>query len=154
MIKVFEQKLWSLLKVLFPRIHTILFAKRQMIVFVIAGGIAVVMDTSTLYLFKGVLGFSLIPAVSIAFFVGFCTSFLLQKFWTFEDSSIGNVHIQVIAYLLVAAANFFLTIILMYLLVEVFHFWYIISKLAVAFGIACCTFFIYRIFIFKKLAAE
>jgi len=154
MIRTLENRLWNLLKVLSPKIHDILIGKRQVIAFLVAGGIAVVVDTSVLYLFKGVLGFKLVPAVAIAFLAGFCTSFILQKFWTFEDSSVDNVHKQAIWYFIVAVANFFLTIALMYLLVEILHLWYIASKLGVAFGIACCTFFIYRLFIFNQPAVK
>jgi putative flippase GtrA len=150
MIKSFEKRLWGFLKVLSPKAHEILIKKRQALAFLAAGGIAVAVDASTLYLFKGVFGFNLIPAVAIAFMAGFCTSFTLQKFWTFEDSSTDTVHTQAVWYFIVAVANFFLTIVLMYLLVEVLHFWYILSKLAVAFGIALCTFFIYRAYIFKQ----
>jgi putative flippase GtrA len=128
-----------------------MIGKRTAIVFLAAGGAAVVADTGTLYLFKGVFGFALIPAVAVAFVVGFCASFVLQKFWTFENFSVDKVHTQASLYFIVAVGNFFLTIALMYFLVEVLHFWYILSKIAVAGGIACVTFFIYKIFIFKNL---
>ncbi len=150
MLKVLEQKFWRFLETLSPALHEVLIKKRRAIAFLVAGGIAVVADTSTLYLLKGVLGFALIPAVALAFFAGFCVSFLLQKFWTFEDASVDTVSTQVFLYFLTAAANFFLTIALMYFLVEVLHFWYILSKIGVALGIALCTFFVYSSYIFKQ----
>lgn len=150
MLNDFEHKFWKLLNILSPRLHEVLIKKRLVLVFLIAGGGALVSDVGTLYLFKGILGVSLIPAVAVAFLAGFCVSFLLQKFWTFEDLSVDRVHRQASLYFLVAVANFFLTIFLMYILVNVFYFQYIPSKIFVSGGIAFITFFIYKIFIFGK----
>ncbi|MDO8482925.1 MAG: GtrA family protein [bacterium] len=149
MLTGFEHKIWQVLKALSPRLHEALFKRRLVIVFLVAGGAALVADVGTLYICKGIFGIALIPAVAIAFLAGFCVSFLLQKFWTFGDMSVDRVHAQAGFYFVVAVANFFLTIFLMYVLVEVLHFWYIISKIFVSGGIASVTFFVYKIFIFK-----
>lgn len=145
----FEQKFWRSLNALWPRMHDMLWKRRLVLAFLVSGGTALVADVGVLYLCKGILGVRLIPSVAIAFLAGFCVSFLLQKFWTFGDLSLERVHAQAGFYFVVAAVNFFLTIFVMYILVEVFHFWYILSKIFVSGGIACVTFFVYKMFIFR-----
>ncbi len=144
-----EQKLWSFLHGLSPRAHGVLFKKRTALAFIVAGGVAVVVDTGVLYVCKDIFGLNLISAVAVGFFAGFCSSFLLQKFWTFQDRSVGRMHTQAFLYFVIAVANFFLTELSMYFLVEIVHVWYILAKILVAGGIACVTFFIYKFFIFK-----
>ena len=144
-----EKKLWRFFNSLSPRLHDVLYGKRTVVVFLISGGSALAADVGVLYVSKGIFGIPLIPAVAVAFLAGFCVSFMLQKFWTFGDLSVDRVHTQASLYFIVATANFFLTLFLMYVLVEILNFWYILAKILVSGGIAFATFFIYKIFIFK-----
>lgn len=148
-----EQKLWRSLNALSPRAHRLLIERRLLIAYLIAGGSAVLVDVGALYFFKGILGFSLIPAVALAFMAGFCASFLLQKFWTFGDLSVARVHAQAAQYFILAAVNFFLNLGLMYVLVELAGLWYILAKILVSGAIACGSFFVYKYFIFKRRAS-
>ncbi len=150
MFKATEQKFWNFILALSPRIHEFLFRKRTAVVFVFSGGTAFLADTSVLYLCRDFFNIALIPSVSAGFFVGFCVSFVLQKFWAFGDLSVDKVRSQVISYFIVALGNYFVTVVLMYLLVEVIGFWYILAKVLVTVGVACVTFFIYRLFIFNR----
>lgn len=150
MLTGLEEKFWRLLDTVLPRMHDVLWKRRLVLAFLVAGGAALVADVGVLYLCKGVFGIALIPSVAIAFLAGFCVSFLLQKFWTFGDLSVDRVHTQAGFYFAVAVANFFLTIFLMYVLVEKLHLWYILSKIFVSGGIAFVTFFIYKMLIFKS----
>ena len=150
MIRSLEQRFWQFVNILSPRAREILFKRRLALAYIVAGGSAATVDIGTLYLFKGILGFTIIPAVAVAFFAGFCVSFIFQKFWTFEDTSMDKVHAQATLYFIVSTFNFFLNIALMYFLVAVLQVWYIFAKILVSGGIAFITFFIYRIFIFKR----
>lgn len=150
MIKKLEQGVWNFLLTHFPRTYAVLFKRRGIIAFIIAGGFALLADIAVLYVCKSILELNLALSVAIAFLAGFSVSFLLQKFWTFEDVSVDRVHTQLVLYFLVAGLNLLVTEILMHLLVGTFHFWYIGSKILVAGGIACVTFFIYKLFIFKR----
>ena len=150
MFSLLEQKFWHFLGDFSPRLHDILFKRRQILVFLVAGGLALVADVFTLYVCKSVLGMTLIPAVAVAFLAGFLTSFLLQKFWTFEDVSVDRVHTQASLFFAVAVINFFLTEILMHFSVDVFRVQYLIAKIFISGGLAFFTFFAYRIFIFKR----
>ena len=150
MIRNLEEKVWEFLKILPPRVHGGMFKRRRAFKYIIAGGTAACVDVGTLFVLKGIVGLSLIPAVSIAFFFGFCASFILQKFWAFEDNSTDRVHAQATMYFIVSGINFFLNLALMYVLVELAHIWYIFAKILVSGGIAFASFFIYRAFIFTQ----
>lgn len=150
MLSVFEQKFWSFLDIRFPRLHGFLWNKRLVLAFLVAGGVALAADVGTLYVSKGIFGVALVPAVALAFLAGFCVSFLLQKFWTFGDLSVDRVHTQASLYFIVAVVNFFITEVSMHFLVVILLVQYILAKIFVAGGIAFVTFFIYKIFIFRK----
>lgn len=126
-----------------------LFQNRKLIVYIISGGTAAVVELGSLYFFKGILGLKLIPAVSLAFILAFCVSFLLQKFWTFEDRSVDQIHKQATKYFIITGTNFFLNLFLMYVLVEILHVWYMLAKFLISGGIAFFSFFVYRMFVFK-----
>ncbi|MCR4311430.1 MAG: GtrA family protein [Candidatus Taylorbacteria bacterium] len=149
MLANLEKKGWEKLYSFSPKVGEALYIRRRVLKYIVAGGSAAVVDISTLYITKGILGIPLIPAVSIAFFFGFCASFIFQKFWAFEDRSTDRVHAQAVLYFVVSGVNFFLNIVFMYVLVEVLLVWYILAKILVSGGIAFSSFFIYRIFIFK-----
>lgn len=149
MLKSIEQRFWNLLKSFSPRLHEVLFKKRKGIVYILSGGTAAFVELGSLYVFKGILGMKLIPAVSLAFILAFCVSFMLQKFWTFEDNSTDQVHAQAAKYFAITGFNFFLNLFLMYVLVEIIHVWYMLAKFLISGGIAFFSFFVYRMFVFK-----
>lgn len=149
MLKSAEQRFWNFLKSFSPRLHDALFQNRKLIVYIISGGTAAVVELGSLYFFKGILGLKLIPAVSLAFILAFCVSFLLQKFWTFEDRSVDQIHKQATKYFIITSTNFFLNLFLMYVLVEILHVWYMLAKFLISGGIAFFSFFVYRMFVFK-----
>lgn len=149
MLKSAEKRFWNFLKSFSPRLHDVLFQKRKLIVYIISGGTAAVVELGSLYFFKGILGLKLIPAVSLAFILAFCVSFLLQKFWTFEDRSVDQIHKQATKYFIITGTNFFLNLFLMYVLVEILHVWYMLAKFLISGGIAFFSFFVYRMFVFK-----
>lgn len=150
MLTDFENRIWELVRSLSPKTHEFAYKRRTAFRYLFAGGTAVLADVGALYIAKGVLDIPLIPAVALAFLVGFAVSFSLQKFWTFEESSIDRMHSQAAMYLTLAVINFLLNIVLMYLLVEVVGIWYILAKILVAGSIAIGSFFIYKKIIFLK----
>ncbi len=149
MIANLERKIWEMILKISPKAHEIAYKKRLVIKYIVAGGTAAVVDIGALYFFKDVLDLPLRLSVALAFLVGFTASFILQKFWAFEEKSTDRVHAQAVLYFIVSAVNFFLNIIFVSLLVEVFGLWYILAKIIVSGLIAFVSFFIYKIFIFK-----
>ena len=76
-------------------------------------------------------------------------SFTLQKFWTFRDDRTTDMHIQVGKYFLVALVNLALNTALMYVLVDRFGIWYILSQIIIGLSIAVGSYFVYKKIIFR-----
>ncbi|PIQ69064.1 MAG: hypothetical protein COV91_01060 [Candidatus Taylorbacteria bacterium CG11_big_fil_rev_8_21_14_0_20_46_11] len=117
--------------------------------YLVAGGVAAVVDLCALYGFTEYIGFHYLSAAVIAFVFAFFVSFLLQKFWTFQDESVDRVHRQVFAYFVIALFNLALNTLLMYVFVEWAHLGYIVAQIIASGLLACESFFISRYFIFK-----
>lgn len=121
----------------------------QIIKFIIAGGSAFVVNIIALFIFTEVLGIYYLASTVLAFVVAFCVSFVLQKFWTFRDSSREGMHVQATLYLLMQCVNLGLNALLMYAFVEYLHVYYLFSQVVISFFLAFTSFFINRRFIFK-----
>ncbi len=150
MINALEQRIWQFLKTLSPRAHEALFKRRIVLKYLIAGGSAVAVNIGTLYLCKDIWGFALNPAVVTGFLAGFFVSFTLQKFWTFEDSSVEKTPTQAGLYFILALINFFLNLALMNFFVEGLRIWHILAQFLVSGTIAFGSFFVYKHFIFRQ----
>ncbi|MFA6339074.1 MAG: GtrA family protein [Candidatus Paceibacterota bacterium] len=125
--------------------------KKYSIIFryVISGGTAAVVDLSLLYLFTDVFNFWYLISATLAFSIAFLVSFTLQKFWTFQDVSKDGMNKQMLAYFVISATNLFVNAGLVYLFVEYFNIYYMLSQIYAALLIACTSFILYRKFIFK-----
>ena len=106
-MKFLEDWFWKRLEIFAPSIHAILFKKRLILRYIIAGGTATAVDVSMLYVGKEFLHLKLRPAVATSFLIAFLVSFLLQKFWAFEDNSKHKTHSQAVFYFTVSVTNFF-----------------------------------------------
>lgn len=122
----------------------------QVIKYIISGGTAAITELTLLYVLTEFLGIWYIYSVFIAFLFAFCISFLLQKFWTFQDKNIDKAHKQAIFYLLITITNLAINIVAIYILVEVFGLWYIFAQVLISGFIAISSFFIYKFVIFQK----
>jgi putative flippase GtrA len=124
----------------------------QVFRFLLAGGIAFAVNIVVLYLFTDILGIYYLISTVWAFLISFGVSFLLQKFWTFQDGSRDRFHIQLPLYLGMQVANLGLNTVLMYAFVEYLHIWYLFSQVIIAAGIAVSSFYINKTYIFKLSA--
>lgn len=117
--------------------------------YLVAGGTAAFVDLGILYLLTDWFGMHYLLSATLAFVIAFCVSFFLQKFWTFGDETRDRMHAQATVYFVIAVANVFANLGLMYLLVDVFGIWYMLAQIFVGAAIACYSFLIYRTFVFK-----
>ena len=140
-IQIFLYKEW--LEKMFSA-HSIVFK------FIIAGGIAAIIDLGVLYILTAYVGFHYLTSVALAFITAFIASFTLQKFWTFRDHSIQNIHQQSIFYFAVSLGNFFLNTYLVYVSVEKIHIHYLVAQILVGGMIACLSFVLYKYVIFAR----
>lgn len=122
---------------------------KQVIKYVISGGVAAVVLFGTLIFFHEWLGFWYIYASTIAFICSLLTSFTMQKFWTFRDVEKSNVQKQFLVFFMVSLVGLILNTTAMYILVEVFEVWYLIAQFITTAGIAFFSFFIYRDLVFN-----
>ena len=76
--------------------------------YLISGSIAAATNLGTLYLLVSVLNFWYIVASGVSFIATFVVSFILQKFWTFNDHNLDVLKKQIGLSLVIAAVNLFL----------------------------------------------
>lgn len=118
--------------------------------YIISGGTAAVVDLSFLALFVDVFKINYLISAIFAFLIAFSVSFLLQKFWTFQDKGMEGVHRQASIYFIVSATNLGINTLLMYLFVDHFHVHYFLSQILASGLLAISSYFIYSRFIFKN----
>ncbi|MFZ2446742.1 MAG: GtrA family protein [Syntrophobacteraceae bacterium] len=117
--------------------------------FVASGCSAATVEFSLLFLLTHYLGFHYLVSSSLAFAVAVCVGFTLQKFWTFENSSLDYIHRQAIQYLSLGLANLGINAVLMFFFVESLHLWYMFAQFVACGMMAGSNFLIYNLFIFK-----
>lgn len=116
----------------------------RIIRFLISGGSAATVDIAVLWILEEKFDMWYLTASVLAFLVAFLVSFFLQKFWTFRDANKEGMHRQMVVYFTVSVINLCLNTLLMYVFVDWFGIWYILSQVIVSLMIACMSFFIYR----------
>jgi putative flippase GtrA len=116
--------------------------------YVVSGGSSAVVNVGVLYLLTEYAHIHYLVSAVISFVFGFFISFLLQKFWTFQDRRKEGMHRQMAWYLLLSLANLFLNTTLIYLFVEYAHFWYVAAAVVTGALLAISNFFIYKHVIF------
>ena len=126
--------------------------------YLIAGGTSTAIDLGILYVLTEFAGWWYLVSATAAFIVAFFVSFILQKFYTFNnrDTSRKTVATQGAFYFTLALTNLGINTILMYALVEWAGVWYFLAQIISAAAIAVESFFIYRFVIFhpKAVLAE
>jgi putative flippase GtrA len=126
--------------------------KHKVIRYLVSGGTATAVNLTILWTLKEVFGVWYLSAATVSYTFGIITSFVLQKFWTFQsgDISFPAAGQQFFLYLLVVFFNLGFNAFLLYLFVDVFGWWYIFSAILSSGLIAIGSFFIYR-FIFRSV---
>jgi len=127
-----------------------LWAHRQMIFrYLVSGGTATVVDIGLLYAFTRYAGLWYLASAVLAFIIAFGISFFLQKFWTFRDRSIDEMHRQASLYLGISLFNLGVNTLLVYLFTDFCHLWYIFSQVIAAGLVALSSFFLYKYWVFR-----
>jgi putative flippase GtrA len=118
--------------------------------YLIAGGSSAAANLAVLYVGTDILGFWYLYSSIAAFCFGVGVSFTMQKFVTFQNTELAQVHRQAIAYLLLTIGNLFVNTGFMYALVEWGGLWHITAQIVSALIISVESFIIYRLVIFKR----
>jgi len=109
-----------------------------------------VVDLFFLFLFHDFLNIELIYSVYLAYSISFLVSFLLQKFWTFQNNDKKRTHKQFIMYMVVGITALNLNSYFVHLLVTKYEVFYLIAQFSVAIIFGTLNFIIYRFIIFKE----
>lgn len=118
--------------------------------FIFSGGAAMGMTLAILYALTEFVHVWYLYSTMIAWCFGFFTSFMLQKFWTFEDSYATAPAGQAMKYFFLQAFNAVLNVAGMYLFVSILGVWYMFAQVLLGVVLALWTYVILRQFIFPN----
>ncbi len=118
--------------------------------FVISGGTATVTNIGLLFILVHFFHIWYVAATVITFLAAFGVSFVLQKFWTFDDRSKGDLRRQLGLYFCTLIGGLLLNTSLVYLYVERLGINYLIAQVIAGALIAVLNYFFYQTFIFHK----
>lgn len=117
--------------------------------YLISGGTAAAIDLGLLYLFTDIFNIYYLLSATMAFMVAFLVSFLMQKYWTFQERGREQILGQISMFFTVGLLNVGLNAIGMYVLVDVFSVMYLLAQVIMGGLIAIGSFLIYKLVIFK-----
>jgi len=138
------------LTVLHARMEMLLGARAYHLVrYLISGGTAAASNLGFLFLLVHFVHVHYLYASVIAFIMSVGVSFAMQKFWTFQDTLLHDVHIQFSRYLVVLLVNLTLNTLLMYLFVEKMGLWYLSAQILATAIVAIVGYFGYKYFVFR-----
>ena len=117
--------------------------------YIISGIISILVNLLVIYLMTDIFKLWYIFSAIIASVFSFVVAFTLQKYWTFKDNDNNRIAHQVTWYLIVIIINLLLNIVILYLLVDLFGFWYLGSQMAALVVMAGVGFFLNKNITFK-----
>ncbi len=136
------------------RITLVVWGERHKILrYLFSGSIAFGVNFFFLYALTEWVGLYYLVSAVMAFLVAVVVSFILQKFWTFQNNSKANLHRQATVYITIAIVNTSFNTLLVYTLVEYVGLHYLLGQFFSSGLIAFESFFVYQIFIFKKVSS-
>ena len=100
----------------------------QFIKFSIIGTVGTTIHLAILYSLTEFAGVYYIISAVAAFFVALTNNFLMNKFWTFRETSKGKHVKRYITFLIVAITAFLVNIAILYTITEFFKIHYLISQ--------------------------
>ena len=124
--------------------------KHLIVRYIISGGTSAVVNLTFFSLFFYIFHIYYIISNVIAFVIAFCVSLVLQKFWTFRDHSIDNIHIQSLLYLFSSLFGLVVNTLVLYICVDFLGILPIFGVIIAGISTALCTFPISRKYIFNQ----
>ncbi len=116
----------------------------QVMRFLSAGGLGVLLYYLILYILTDVVGVWYMVSAVIASIVNYSSNFVLQKFWTFENKETKNIHWQAGKYAAMMVSLFVANLLLLYVLVEYAHLWYLIAQVIVTILLTVISYLVSR----------
>lgn len=122
---------------------------QQFIKYFIIGCSGVVLDMSTLILFKEVFGWSPVMSVVINQILLLTYIFCLNKFWSFKNREMP--HRQIVRFLILAGFNYVFSVITMYVFNHKLNFDYRLVRVASIAMMVSWNFFLYKYWVYKPI---
>lgn len=121
--------------------------------YLVAGGSAVAVNLGFLYILVHFFHMWYLVSAVISFTAAVYASFMLQKYFTFNDRSQDTMRRQMSLYLTLQVINLGLNTLFMYICVDLFKILYLTSQILIAVVMAISNFFVYRYLVFTPDAA-
>lgn len=116
--------------------------------YLISGGSAAASSLLLLFVLVHFFHIWYLLAAILAYILGICVSFMMQKFFTFNDYSREKIRQQTTTYFIIQIFNLGVNTLLMYISVDMLSIHYMISQVIVGGTIAVYSFFIYKHMVF------
>lgn len=119
--------------------------------YLIAGSIATGTNLGVLFFCVHYLNLWYIWGTIISFCASVIVSYLLQKFWTFQNYTTTKIPTQFLHFFLFAGGMLGLNTLLMYFFVDFLGLWYLLAQALAALLIACINYLYFNKVIFKNI---
>lgn len=117
--------------------------------FLVTGVIMTVVNLGLLYLCTDIIGLWYMVSLYVSFAITVILNFIVQKYWTFHDAPRHSTGRRFGLFVLNAIVYLALNSLVLYLLVEYVHMWYLLAQ-AITIGILMImNYTFYRLIIFK-----
>ncbi len=118
--------------------------------YLFSGGTAAFVDLFLLHIFVEYLHIWYLFSAIIAYLLAFFVSFILQKYWTFQETTRENIHKQMVWHFCLGLINLSINTVMLYVLVDFVGLHYMFAQILISGILATGSFFVYKFFIFKK----
>lgn len=120
----------------------------RLVRFIFSGALGAGTNLLLLYVLTDLAHWWYLYAGVASFVVSFLVSFVAQKFWTFRDQRRAELSGQALYYLTISLFNLVLNSLILYLLVDHFHLYYLLAQVVASLVLAVSSYFLYRELVF------
>jgi putative flippase GtrA len=128
----------------------IMIKNNKIIRYIFSGIIASLSNFVILYFLVQKLNLWYLTSSIISFCCGIIISYCLQKFFTFKNYSIQNIHLQFSVFFIYNLCMLGLNTLLMYFFVDIIGIWYLFSQIVITIGTAFINYFFFNKIMFNK----
>ena len=128
--------------------HALVEESRRVGRFLIVGSLSVVTYYALLYGLTEFVGVWYIASAVVAFVGYYFVNFLSQKYWTFKNKNLEALNRQLVQYTLMAIANWIINTVLLYVLVEYLHLYYLLAQAILTILVSVIAYFGFK-YIFR-----
>lgn len=140
----------GLVEAISPEFFKLVIKHKTGVKYICSGGTAALVNLACLYIFTDIIGVWYVASAIMAFIVSHVYGFFMQKFWTFRERGWRRIQKQTAIYIIMGTAEFILTPVLIYTLVERFYLWYLLAAVVVMGGLAIINYSVNKFITFKK----